>query len=77
MKFIMCANLRLEAFVVICCSDCGSNEPAPSIARHVPHRQFICIWQDSTVYPEQMNQPIWGMGKRNHREAMSVAYEPQ
>lgn len=73
----MCANLHLEAFVVICCSDCGSNEPAPSIAWHVPHRQFICIWQDSMVYPEQRNQPLWGLEKKSHREAVSLAHDPQ
>jgi hypothetical protein len=70
----MCDNLHLEAFVVVCCSDYGSNEPGSqkSLA-HAPH----CIWQDSMVYPEQMNQPVWGMGKLNHWEAVGLAHEPQ
>lgn len=73
----MCANLHLEAFVVICCSDYGSNEPAPRKAWHMPHRQFICIWLDSMVYPEQMSQPVGGVGKLNHREAVGLAHDPQ
>lgn len=73
----MYGNLHLEAFVVICCSDCGSNEPAPSIVGRLPHRQFICMWQDSTVYPEQVTQPIQVVGKLNHKEAVSLAHDPQ
>lgn len=73
----MCCNLHLETFVVICCSDCGSNEPTSSIAWHMPHRQFICIWQDSMVYPDQVNQSIRGMGELNHREIVSLAHDPQ
>lgn len=45
----MCDNLHLEAFVVICCSDYGSNDLAPRRAWHMLH---ICIWQGSMVYPE-------------------------
>lgn len=73
----MCGDLLLEAFVVICCSHCAGNEPAPSIAWHVQHRQFICIWQDSMVYPEQMNQPFGGMGKLNHKETVGLVHDPQ
>lgn len=73
----MCGNLHLGAFVVICRSVCGSNEPAPSIIGTVPHGPSICIWQDSVVYPEQMNQPLWVVGSLNHREAVSLAQDPQ
>lgn len=55
----MCGNLHLEAYVVICCGDCGNNEPAPSKAWHMPH---VCIWQASTVYPKQVSQPVWLVG---------------
>lgn len=47
---------------------------APSKAWHLLH---ICIWQDSMVYPEQMNQPIWGVEKWNHWEAVDLAHDPQ
>lgn len=63
----MCGNLHLEAFVVICCKDSDSK------AWHTPH---ICIWQDSVVYPEQVNWPVWQVGELSHSEAVVLLMIP-
>lgn len=41
------------------------------------HTLHICIWQDSMLYPEQVNQPVWGVGKLNNWEAVGLAHDPQ